>query len=246
VAVGIAGLGAVGSSVFWSLYRGWLKLDIFANLTPEQTFSLMRWFLLLTFLSLLAILATYLTSKSNEAADHTLLEGVFHQGKAYEDEVHREFALRDKIEGLNNTIAAKQEALESVQQKLATARTQLQIEELTRQNRDLRNEVDRSRNIVVATKKRLDAVQQTLSGARAGIVIDYADVLSSEPGLQSSGVSPLGGSSGSSPTLAERLSSKTVAAWDKCVRAAGNKVAGEQPNCEAILRDGLKAVIPSR
>jgi len=58
-ALGVAGLGAVGSFVFWSLYVKWLSLGIFSNLTSEQTFVLMLVFLVLTFAALIAALFVY-------------------------------------------------------------------------------------------------------------------------------------------------------------------------------------------
>lgn len=64
-ALAIAGLGAIGSFVFLSLYRGWLHLGIFAQLTKGQTFTLMCLFLILTFLALLAILATYAITRND-------------------------------------------------------------------------------------------------------------------------------------------------------------------------------------
>lgn len=58
-AIAVSGLGAVGAFLFWSLYKNWLTLPIFAGLTPDQTFIVMLVFLGLTFLALLAVLLTY-------------------------------------------------------------------------------------------------------------------------------------------------------------------------------------------
>lgn len=58
-ALAVAGLGAVGAFVFWSLYSQWIKLGIFGNLTSSQTFYLMLAFLVLTFFALIAALVTY-------------------------------------------------------------------------------------------------------------------------------------------------------------------------------------------
>lgn len=58
-ALAVAGLGAVGAFVFWSLYSKWISLGIFSNLSSEQTFVLMLVFLSLTFLALIAALITY-------------------------------------------------------------------------------------------------------------------------------------------------------------------------------------------
>jgi len=37
-ALGVAGLGAIGFFVFWSLYKQWLSLPIFPMLTQDQAF----------------------------------------------------------------------------------------------------------------------------------------------------------------------------------------------------------------
>ena len=71
-ALGIAGLGAVVSFVFWSLYRGWLKLPIFQQLTKEQLYKLFRIFLLLTFM--LAI--SYYGLHDNHDRCRTTAEGL--------------------------------------------------------------------------------------------------------------------------------------------------------------------------
>jgi hypothetical protein len=49
VALGVAGIGAVGMFVLWSLYKDWLKLPYFVPLSQDQTFRLFRYFLFLTF-----------------------------------------------------------------------------------------------------------------------------------------------------------------------------------------------------
>jgi hypothetical protein len=50
VALSVGGVGAIGAFVFWSLYKGWLKLGIFQTLSSAQTFRLMILFLVLTFI----------------------------------------------------------------------------------------------------------------------------------------------------------------------------------------------------
>lgn len=65
-ALAVAGLGAVGSFVFWGLYKQWLSLKIFANITSEHTFIIMLVFLVLTFFALIAILITYIISTKNQ------------------------------------------------------------------------------------------------------------------------------------------------------------------------------------
>lgn len=49
-ALSVAGIGAIGLFVFWSLYKQWLTLPgIFSQLPPQQTFQIFRYFLFLTF-----------------------------------------------------------------------------------------------------------------------------------------------------------------------------------------------------
>lgn len=72
VAISISGLGAVACLVFLSLYKKWLTLGIFSQLTKQQTFSLMRLFLVLTFLFSTFALVVYLlsgTSKNDERSE---------------------------------------------------------------------------------------------------------------------------------------------------------------------------------
>lgn len=76
-AIGVAGIGAVAFFVFYSLYNKWLTLPIFPQLTQDQAYDLMRWFLLLTFAALIAGLIAWLlrgrrSHESEEAALHRL------------------------------------------------------------------------------------------------------------------------------------------------------------------------------
>jgi hypothetical protein len=59
IALGVGGVAAIGAFLFLSLYRGWLKLDIFPKLTKRQTFTVMMTFLVLVFLALIAFLLVY-------------------------------------------------------------------------------------------------------------------------------------------------------------------------------------------
>jgi hypothetical protein len=80
-ALAIGGLGAIGAFVFWSLYKQWLSLPIFSMLSPDQTFEVMKMFLLLTFASLLVLGGLYLSRRSppKQANDH-----VFNLHKSWE------------------------------------------------------------------------------------------------------------------------------------------------------------------
>lgn len=59
-ALTVAGIGAIGAFVFWSLYKQWLKLPIFQQLTKKQLYNLSVLFLVLTFLALIATLGAWL------------------------------------------------------------------------------------------------------------------------------------------------------------------------------------------
>lgn len=69
-ALGVAGIGAIGFFVFWSLYKQWLSLPMFPQLSQQQAFELLRYFLFLTFGALvLAIVAYLFTLRSAGARD---------------------------------------------------------------------------------------------------------------------------------------------------------------------------------
>ncbi|MDG4549689.1 MAG: hypothetical protein P9G45_04660 [Candidatus Contendobacter sp.] len=58
-AFGIAGIGSIAAFVFWSLYKEWLKLPIFQQMTKEQQFRLFILFIVFAFIFALAGLGTY-------------------------------------------------------------------------------------------------------------------------------------------------------------------------------------------
>jgi len=49
-ALAIGGLAAIGAFVFWALYKQWLSLPIFSTMSADQTYSIMKIFLALTFI----------------------------------------------------------------------------------------------------------------------------------------------------------------------------------------------------
>lgn len=63
LALAVGGFGTVGAFLFWSLYKQWLNLPIFSQLTPFQTFVLFIFFLVLVFLAFIAILWVYFYSQ---------------------------------------------------------------------------------------------------------------------------------------------------------------------------------------
>jgi len=75
LALTVGGLASVGAFVFWSLYKDWLSLSIFAALTSEQTYQLMLLFLWLTFGALVFLGGIYIykithTTGSNADKKH--------------------------------------------------------------------------------------------------------------------------------------------------------------------------------
>ena len=59
VALGVAGLGALACFVFWSLYRQWLKLPIWTQMSKRQQFIVIIVFLGLTFAFAVLALGVY-------------------------------------------------------------------------------------------------------------------------------------------------------------------------------------------
>ncbi len=62
-AVWSAGIGAVGAFVFLTLYREWLHIGLFSQLSSNQTFILMLLFLGLTFSALLSMVIAYIWTR---------------------------------------------------------------------------------------------------------------------------------------------------------------------------------------
>lgn len=63
-ALSIGGLAAFGAAVFFGLYKEWLSLEIFSQISPDQTFTLMVIFLFLVFLSLIGFLVVHVLQSS--------------------------------------------------------------------------------------------------------------------------------------------------------------------------------------
>jgi hypothetical protein len=76
VALGVAGLGAVGFFVFWLLLKQWLSLAIFAQLTKDQTYKLMKLFLLLVFLAVVVAVVAFIVQElgKNQHVSESRLE----------------------------------------------------------------------------------------------------------------------------------------------------------------------------
>ena len=71
-AVAICGFSAVAAFVFWSLYKQWFSLPIFARLSQQQTFVVMLVFLALTFAALVVMLIVYL--KTPQRGDQPVID----------------------------------------------------------------------------------------------------------------------------------------------------------------------------
>ncbi len=76
IAVAVSGLGAVVTFVLWSIYKQWIRLPIFQRLTKVQQFRLLSTFLVLSFLSILATLATYFFVNSPSPVNPSVFAGV--------------------------------------------------------------------------------------------------------------------------------------------------------------------------
>lgn len=59
-ALGAGGLGTVGAFIFYGLYKDWLKLGIFSQLSADHTFIIMLVFLALVFFSLVVLVIAYI------------------------------------------------------------------------------------------------------------------------------------------------------------------------------------------
>lgn len=58
-ALGVGGLGTVGAAIFFGLYKQWLTLEIFSELTGDQTFTIMLVFLVLVFFCAIALIIAH-------------------------------------------------------------------------------------------------------------------------------------------------------------------------------------------
>ena len=81
-ALAIGGLAAIGAFVFWSLYKQWLSLPIFSQMSADQTFNIMIVFLLLTFGALIIFVFAYLYSKKDKGVSNS--DYVFELHKSWE------------------------------------------------------------------------------------------------------------------------------------------------------------------
>jgi hypothetical protein len=90
LSVTIAGIGAIGSFVLWSLYKEWLRLKIFPVLTKQHSFRLMQLFLVLTFLAFFCALVGYIILERGSHHDIEVSGYVIYNGKPItkDDEVH--------------------------------------------------------------------------------------------------------------------------------------------------------------
>jgi hypothetical protein len=72
LALSVAGFGAIGAFVFFMLYRQWLTLPIFDKLSQEQTYAIMKLFLVLVFLALtLTAILWFLTRTRQERENNS-------------------------------------------------------------------------------------------------------------------------------------------------------------------------------
>ena len=69
LALTVGGLASVGAFVFWSLYKEWLTLPIFSELTSDQTYQLMILFLCFTFGALIFLGGIYIFKPHSPRTD---------------------------------------------------------------------------------------------------------------------------------------------------------------------------------
>lgn len=81
-ALGVGGIAAIGAFVFWSLYKEWLSLEIFSQMSGDQTLEIMKLFLWLTFGSLIVMVIAYLLKGKASVATNT--DHIFELHKAWE------------------------------------------------------------------------------------------------------------------------------------------------------------------
>lgn len=70
-ALAIGGTATVGAFLLWSIYKQWLGLPIFPQLTQEHTFILFRYLLIFTFVAFLVLALVHMLKKPSSASDST-------------------------------------------------------------------------------------------------------------------------------------------------------------------------------
>lgn len=74
-ALAIGGVAAIGAFVFYSLYKQWLTLDVFSQLTADHTFIIMIVFLVLVFIVAFTMLILWFLDKGRPQ-EQEIEEGV--------------------------------------------------------------------------------------------------------------------------------------------------------------------------
>ncbi len=126
VAFGIAGIGGIACFVLWSLYKNWLKMDIFQQMTKEQQYRLFQLFFVLSFLFALAGLAVYALI-ATRGGSHTEVQKILESKHAgIKEELDKESSRSQNPQEYKQFQA-------NVEQKLAT------IRDAHRKNEDARS-----------------------------------------------------------------------------------------------------------
>lgn len=99
-AISISGIAGIAAFVFFGLYKEWLNLPAFADLTKKQRFDLFKIFLILTFIFALAGLSlsayqAYIDHRNGEAS-RVELEKTLESRKKEADDLFKE-ALNDPL-----------------------------------------------------------------------------------------------------------------------------------------------------
>jgi hypothetical protein len=70
-ALAIGGTATVGGFILWSIYKQWLSLPIFPQLTQDQAFSLFRYLLIFTFLAFVILALVHMLRGRRHDPDST-------------------------------------------------------------------------------------------------------------------------------------------------------------------------------
>jgi len=65
-ALAVGGVSTIGAFIFYSLYKQWLKLEIFSKLTPNHTFIIMLLFLSFVFLIAISMLFAWFFDRTKK------------------------------------------------------------------------------------------------------------------------------------------------------------------------------------
>lgn len=106
LALGVAGLAAIGTFAFYALYKDWLQLKALATLSQERRYKLFCLFLCLTFLiAISAMVFWYLDRRGDTtASSHSQAEAIKLLNQRYSDGNKK---MQEVINSSSNKVAAQ-------------------------------------------------------------------------------------------------------------------------------------------